>query len=95
MVYHWDKKKLTKKLGLLYKDKPFINAEAMKSLYFSFFHSYLTYGNIAWCLTYGNIAWCLTYGKIAWCLTYGNIAWCSTSITKLKNICTKQSQWHI
>ena len=119
MVYHWDKKKLTKKLGLLYKDKPFINAEAMKSLYFSFFHSYLTYGNIAWrltygkiawcltygniawcltygniawCLTYGKIAWCLTYGKIAWCLTYGNIAWCSTTITKLKNICSKQSQ---
>ena len=23
----------------------------MKSLYFSFFHSYLTYGNIAWCST--------------------------------------------
>ena len=32
--------KLSKNLGL--------NVEAMKSFYFSFFHSYLTYGNIAW-----------------------------------------------
>ena len=38
--------KLLKKLGLLYKAKPFLNAKAMKSLYFSFFHSY----NI-WCST--------------------------------------------
>ena len=37
-----------KKLGLLYKVKPFLNDKAMKSLYFSFSHSYLTYGNIAW-----------------------------------------------
>ena len=43
--------KLSKNLGLLYKAKPFLNAKAMKSLYFSFFHSYLTYGNIAWCST--------------------------------------------
>ena len=43
--------KLSKNLGLLYKAKPFLNATAMKSLYFSFFHSYLTYGNIAWCST--------------------------------------------
>ena len=34
--------KLLKNLGLLYKAKPFLNAQAMKSLYFSFFHSYLT-----------------------------------------------------
>ena len=43
--------KLSKNLGLLYKAKPFLNAKAMKSLYFSFFHSYLTYGNIALCNT--------------------------------------------
>ena len=41
--------KLSKNLGLLYKAKPFLNAKAMESLYFSFFHSYLTYGNIVWC----------------------------------------------
>ena len=50
--------KLSKNLGLLYKAKPFLNAKAMKILYFSFFHlsffhhSYLTYGNIAWCSTW-------------------------------------------
>ena len=33
--------KLSKDLGLLYKAKQFLNAKAMKSLYFSFFHSYL------------------------------------------------------
>ena len=38
-------------LGLLYKAKSFLNAKAMKSLYFSYFHNYLTYGNIAWCST--------------------------------------------
>ena len=43
--------KLSKNLGFLYKAKPFLNAKALKSLYFSFFHSYLTYGNIAWCST--------------------------------------------
>ena len=40
--------KLSKNLGLLHKAKPFLNAKALTTLYFSFFHSYLTYGNIAW-----------------------------------------------
>ena len=43
--------RLSKNLGLLYKAKPFLNAKAMKSLYFSLFHSYLTHRNIAWCST--------------------------------------------
>ena len=43
--------KLSKSLGLLYKAKPFLNAKAMKTLFFSFFHIYLTYGNIACCRT--------------------------------------------
>ena len=43
--------KLSKNLGLLYKSKHFLNANGMKSLYYSFFHSYLNYGNIAWCST--------------------------------------------
>ena len=33
--------KLSKKLELLYKARPFLNAKAMKSIYCSFFHSYL------------------------------------------------------
>ena len=43
--------KLSKNLGLLYKSKHFLNASGVKSLYYSFFHSYLNYGNIAWCRT--------------------------------------------
>ena len=43
--------KLSKNLGFLYKAKPFLNAKTMKCLYFSLSHSYLTYGNIAWCST--------------------------------------------
>ena len=43
--------KLSKNLGLLYISKHFLNANGMKSLYYSFFHSYLNYGNIAWCST--------------------------------------------
>ena len=41
--------KLSKKLGLLQKAKQFLNAKTIKSLYFSFIHSYLAYGNVAWC----------------------------------------------
>ena len=43
--------KLSKKSRLLHKAKQFLNAKAMKSLYFSFIHSNLTYGNILWCST--------------------------------------------
>ena len=43
--------KLSKNLGFLYKEKPFLNAQAMKSFCFSFFHSYVTYGIMAWCST--------------------------------------------
>ena len=31
--------------------KKFLKKKAMTSLYYSFFHSYLTCGNIAWCTT--------------------------------------------
>ena len=41
--------KLSKNLGLLHKAKQFLNAKAMKSLYFSFINSYLTYGNVVSC----------------------------------------------
>ena len=38
------KNKLSKSLVLLHKEKQFLKAKVMKSLYFSFIHSYLTYG---------------------------------------------------
>ena len=40
--------KISKNLGLLYKAKRVLNMNALKSLYFSFIHSYLNYGNIVW-----------------------------------------------
>ena len=43
--------KLSENLSLLYKSKHFLNANGIKSLYYSFLHSYLNYGNIAWCST--------------------------------------------
>ena len=46
--------KLSENLGLLHKAKQFLNAKAMKSLYFSLIHSYLTYENVVWCRTSMN-----------------------------------------
>ena len=43
--------KLSKNLGLLHKPKNYLNKKSMVSLYYSFIHSYLNYGNIAWCST--------------------------------------------
>ena len=43
--------KLAKQLGLLCKAKPFLNRRSMINLYFSFIHTYINYGNIAWAST--------------------------------------------
>ena len=43
--------KLSKNLGLLHKAKNYLNKKSMVNLYYSFIHSYLNYGNIAWCST--------------------------------------------
>ena len=37
----------SKNIGLLYRAKPYLDKNTMVTLYFSFFHSYLNYGNIA------------------------------------------------
>ena len=43
--------KISKFIGVLYKVRPFLNIHLLQQLYFSFVHSYLSYGNIAWCST--------------------------------------------
>ena len=43
--------KLSKNLGLLHKVKKYLNKKSKVSRYCSFIHSYLSYGNIAWCST--------------------------------------------
>ena len=40
--------KASKNLGLLHRVKGVLDSTALKSLYFSFIHSYLNYGNIVW-----------------------------------------------
>ena len=40
--------KISKNLGILYKARYLLNSACTKQLYFSFIHSYLNYGNIAW-----------------------------------------------
>ena len=40
--------KLSKNISLLYRAKPYFDKNTMTTLYFSFFHSYLNYSNIAW-----------------------------------------------
>ena len=40
--------KIAKNIGLLYKAKPHIDKHSLLSLYHSYIHSYINYGNIAW-----------------------------------------------
>ena len=40
--------KVSKNIGILYKAKSIINSEGLRSLYYSFVHSYLNYGNLSW-----------------------------------------------
>ena len=44
-------KKISKNLGILYKARITLNQKSTKQLYFSFIHSYLTYGSMAWAST--------------------------------------------
>ena len=40
--------KIAKNIGLLYKAKHYIDKHSLLSLYHSYIHSYINYGNIAW-----------------------------------------------
>lgn len=42
------KNKISKSIGILYRAKPYLHHRALKQLYYSFVHSYLSYGNIVW-----------------------------------------------
>ena len=43
--------KLSKDVGVLYKTSKLINCKCLRSIYFSFIHSYINYANIAWAST--------------------------------------------
>ena len=42
--------KLSKNIGLLCKAKQLLDNESLKSIYFSYIHSYLNYANITWAI---------------------------------------------
>ena len=44
--------KIAKNIGLMYRAKPFLDKESLLALYYSYIHSYLNYGNLAWGRTY-------------------------------------------
>ena len=43
--------KVSKNVGVLYKAIKLINSKCLRSIYFSFIHSYINYANIAWAST--------------------------------------------
>ena len=43
--------KVSKNVGVLYKASKLINSKCLRSIYFSFIHSYINYANIAWAST--------------------------------------------
>ena len=46
--------KIAKNIGLLYRVSQFLNEDSLKTVYFSYIHSYLNYANIAWASTYAT-----------------------------------------
>ena len=46
--------KLTKNIGLLNRASYFLNEDSLRTIYFSYIHSYLNYANIAWASTYAT-----------------------------------------
>ena len=46
--------KIAKNTGSLYRVSQFLNEGSLKTVYFSYIHSYLNYANIAWVSTYAT-----------------------------------------
>ena len=46
--------KIAKNIGSLYRVSQFLNEGSLKTVYFSYIHSYLNYANIAWVSTYAT-----------------------------------------
>ena len=58
-------KKLAKNSGLLYRAKYLLDESSLKTVYFSYIHSYLNYANIAWTSTYQTKLKTIYYQKHA------------------------------
>ena len=46
--------KIVKNIGLFYRVGQFLDEDSLKTVYFSYVHSYLNYANIAWASTYAT-----------------------------------------
>ena len=46
--------KIAKNIGLLYRVSQLLNEDSLKTVYFSYIHSYFNYANIAWASTYAT-----------------------------------------
>ena len=46
--------KIAKNIGLFYCVSQFLNKDSLKTVHFSYIHSYLNYANIAWASTYAT-----------------------------------------
>ena len=44
----YNENKIAENFGLLYKAKHYLNKRSLLVLYYSFIHTYINYGNIAW-----------------------------------------------
>ena len=44
----FNENKIAKNIGLLYKAKHYLNKRSLLVLHYSFMHTYINYGNIAW-----------------------------------------------
>ena len=49
---HAIEEKLARNIGLLYRARQFLDKESLKTMYFSYIHSYLNYANIVWASAY-------------------------------------------
>ena len=43
--------KIAKNLGLLFRAKQYLDKKSLLSLYYSYIHTYINYGNLAWAST--------------------------------------------
>lgn len=47
ILYSHNQKKVARNIGLLYRANHLLNKESLKTIFFAYIHSYLSYANIA------------------------------------------------
>ena len=74
--------KLQKKIGIIFRSKPYLNKNCLLSLYYSYIHSYISYANLAWGNTYlSNLKKISSQQKHSVCIIYDKMKY--ESVRKL------------